>query len=1007
MFNKFKLLFSLIGITFVAAIATGFSMFYLGEGAKDEVIIENSTTTGSDDEVFADNILENYEFGAKRNLNRTYTYIFFPSTLYNEFYHDGITDPEKVFGYNEVVLDDFGIPRTDQNGDVMYNIVTDGRRGVSYQTDNSGKLTGFTSNSTANTYTTYNDLLSRSSYGLNYKTAYYRAADGSGGRDTGVEQPSYNRNDPYIINHPYFGESYVNQNNYHSLNKTDEYFSPIYNNSTYSIDLNFPSAEFHDKNTFMTRPLRSHVEKFIGGSNSSLFDMQRNNNEGYYYRYDEQFQKRRQYRNDRFGFWSTFYDWDYSENIDKKPAELTGGSRYLPIKITVNGNLTPDTLAQILPTLLNASFDNEAYFDSTSNVWTYNSQNNEAYTTAVGGFTAKDIDNIFDIMQNPETYADSNRVIRLYPVFSNGKNTSTQDLSQGARDAIKAEYIYKSDVDTVDKIKVNTKLTYATTTYRSEWDSDYKYTYNYVYHYDVNYAVLKNLELKKDFYESITFYICPSNWNSNKGQHEFEGTWYSQFTITSEKINSFIDRFGEGLYSFYFFIGNNSDHNSKGSLTYNWSHLSNIGEYAVLANSSFTALREKNLLTYTNIVSGDHYKYMSNNNNNPNSHKEQRPIALYLEKVTNMRLVSNIDIKEDGNGSPSYQDWDAIDESIHSGMINADNFVIASGVETYNKDGNGNQIESTKHTITSPYVYIIQNADFRYVNHLYFQIRFSNQYINDSLHVVTNFDDYGNDKNLDGLSIPNNYVSYEVAEGVSLELYSQNTIVGNTSEDMFIQNANATGTIKNSDGSPTTITRQGFKLKDYYSRGVYDIMLVANGSYKRDENNTVRVYNMYINRHTNSFIKLFDGNPGTFEFKVKVSDEITITKTFVSHKQENDDNLIKDEPKDSYTDKPLIWEGQTYLGEMLTTNENDVEDPNVTFLKALNDYFNETTNKKSPGTYPIIDAVTGQTIAYYKYNGDGSGQVFNASGSTDTSPAVDLFMILKNYVLYIGSPVKQ
>lgn len=1006
MFNKFKLLFSLIGITFVAAIATGFSMFYLGEGAKDEVIIENSTTTGSDDEVFADNILENYEFGANRNLNRTYTYIFFPSTLYNEFYHDGITDPENVFGYNEVVLDDFGIPRTDQNGDVMYDIVTDGRRGVSYQTDYLDNLTKFTSNSTANTYTTYNDLLSRSNYGLNYKTEYYRAADGSGGRDTGVEQPSYNRNDPYIINHPNFGESYVKENNYrYSLNKTDEYFSPIYNNSTYSIDLNFPSAEFHDKNTFMTQPLRSHVEKFISGSNSTLFDMQKNTNEGYYYRYDEQFQKRRQYRNDRFGFWSTFYDWDYSKNIDKKPAELTGGSRYLPIKITVNGNLTPDTLAQILPTLLNASFDNEAYFDSTSNVWTYNSQNNEAYTTAVGGFTAKDIDNIFDIMQNPETYADSDRVIRLYPVFSNGKNTSTQDLSQGARDAIKAEYIYKSDVDTVDKIKVNTKLTYATTTYRSKGDSGYKYTYNNGQsHYDVNYAVLKNLELKKGFYESITFYICPSNWNSNKGQHEFEGTWYSQFTITSEQINSFIDRFGEGLYSFYFFIGNNSDHNSQGSSTYSWSHLINIGEYAVLANSSFTALREKNLLTYTDIGGENYYKYMSNNNNNPDSHKQQRPIALCLEKVTNMRLVSNIDIKEDEKGVPTAdQDWDAIDESIHNGMINADNFVIANNVSTYNKENN-NRVNEDK--ITSPYVYIIQNADFRYVNHLYFQIRFSNQYINDSLHVVTNFAEYSDPNSIlydKGLTTPKNYVSYEVAEGVSLELYSQNTIVGDTSDNMFIQNANAKGTIKNSDGSPTTITRQGFKLKDFYSRGVYDIMLVANGSYKRDENNTVRVYNMYINRHTNSFIKLFDGNPGTFKFNGS-----GISETFVSHKKkENDDNLITGEPQESYTDTPLIWEGQTYLGEMLTTNENDVnKEGQVTFLNALNTYFNEATNNKSPGTYPIIDAVTGQTIAYYKYNGDGSGQVFNASGSTDTGAAVDLFMILKNYVLYIGSPVQ-
>ena len=1003
MFNKFKLLFSLIGITFVAAIATGFSMFYLGEGAKDEVIIENSTTTGSDDEVFADNILENYEFGAKRNLNRTYTYIFFPSTLYNEFYHDGITDPENVFGYNEVVLDDFGIPRTDQNGDVMYDIVTDGRRGVSYQRDLLGNVTKFTSNLTNNTYITYNDLLSRSSNGLNYKTAYYWAADGSGGRNTGVEQSSYNRNDPYIINHPNFGESYVNEYNYGRLNKTDEYFSPIYNDSTYSIDLNFPSAEFHDKNTFMTKPLKSHVEKFIDGSNSGLFDMNRNNNEGYYYRYDEQFQKRRQYRNDRFGFWSTFYDWDYSKN-GQKPDSVSSGSRYLPIKITVNGNLTPDTLAEILPTLLNASFDNNAYFDSTSNVWTYNSQNNEAYTTAVGGFTAKDIDNIFDIMQNPANYADSNGVIRLYPVFSNGKNTSTQDLSQGARDAIKAEYIYKSDVDTVDKIKVNTKLTYATTIYRSKTDSAYKYTYNNGQsHYDVNYAVLKNLELKKGFYESITFYICPSNWNSNKGQHEFEGTWYSQFTITSEQINNFIDRFGEGLYSFYFFIGNNSDHNNQGSNYSDFSNLSDIGEYAVLANSSFTALREKNLLTYTDIGSGDHFKYMSNNNNNPDSHKQQRPIALYLEKVTNMRLVSNIDIKEEGNGSPSSnQDWDAIDESIHSGMINADNFVIASGVKTYNKDNNGNQIEPDD--ITSPYVYIIQNADFRYVNHLYFQIRFSNQYINDSLHVVTNFKDYENDPNLVGLTTPKNYVSYEVAEGVTLELYSQNTIVGNTSKDMFIQNANATGTITNSDGSPTTITRQGFKLKDFYSRGVYDIMLVANGSYKRDENNTVRVYNMYINRHTNSFIKLFDGNPGTFKFNGS-----GISETFVSHKkQENDDNLITGEPQESYTDTPLIWEGQTYLGEMLTTNENDVnKEGQVTFLNALNTYFNEATNKKSEGTYPIIDAVTGQTIAYYKYNGNGSGQVFNASGSTDNDKAVDLFMILKNYVLYIGNPVQQ
>lgn len=1002
MFNRFKILLSFVGLTFVAAIATGFSMFYLGEGNKDEVIIENSTEGTQDDEVFADNILENYEFGANRNLNRTYTYIFFPSTLYNEFYHDGITDPENVFGYNEVVLDDFGIPRTDQNGEVMYNIFTDGRRGVSYSTDRDGNITFTSLQDTNNTYHTYNELLMTSTNGLNYKTAYYLApkAGNKGNINVGFDMPSYYSDDPYVINNPEFDSCGVGQ--YDSLEKTSEYLSPIYNHGTYTIDLNFPTEEFHSAS--MTDNLDRQVKKLISGSND-VFKTDPNTNYGYECQYEEQFQKRRQYRNDRFGFWTSFYDWDDTNNKSNIPNNFTGGNRYLPIKITVNGNLTPDTLSEILPTLLNASFDKDGYFDFTSNVWTYNLNNNPTYTTATGGFTAKDVDNIFDIMQNPDSY-DENGVIRLYPVFSNGKNTTTKNLNEGARDAIKAEYVYKDNVPTVEKATINTKLTYSSDTYSHQ---DYSFQHYdgsleswETAYYDVNYAVLKNLELKKNYYESITFYICPSY------DQQFIGTRYQQFTITSNQIDTFIDSYGEGLYTFYLFIGNNSDYNTKDfttQVTRDWQNLSAIGNDAVSADSAFTQLREKNLLSYSDIGSGDYYKYMNNG-----STYQERPIALYLEKVTNMRLVSNIDIKEDKNGVPTAdQDWDAIDESIHNGMINADNFVIASGVKTYNKDNNGNQIEPDD--ITSPYVYIIQNADFRYVNHLYFQIRFSNQYINDSLHVVTNFAEYSDPNSIlydKGLTTPKDYVSYEVANGVTLELYSQNTIVGDTSDNMFIQNANAKGTIKNSDGSTTTIERQGFKLKDFYSRGVYDIMLVANGSYKRDENNTVRVYNMYINRHTNSFIKLFDGNPGTFEFKVKVSDEITITKTFVSHKQSGDTFIDGEDKTQSLADTPLIWEGQTYLGEMLTTNENDVnKEGQVTFLNALNTYFNEATNKKSPGTYPIIDAVTGQTIAYYKYNGDGSGQVFNASGSTDTSPAVDLFMILKNYVLYIGSPVKQ
>ena len=108
MFRKFKGLFTLLAILCVSVVAGGSAYFYFGGKESEERSIDNNVEPPGDNNtsISADNILENYEFG-KPDLNETYTYYFFPSTLYMELYKNG-QNPETVFGYNEVVLNDSG-----------------------------------------------------------------------------------------------------------------------------------------------------------------------------------------------------------------------------------------------------------------------------------------------------------------------------------------------------------------------------------------------------------------------------------------------------------------------------------------------------------------------------------------------------------------------------------------------------------------------------------------------------------------------------------------------------------------------------------------------------------------------------------------------------------------------------------------------------------------------------------------------------------------------------------
>lgn len=762
------------------------------------------------------------------------------------------------------------------------------------------------------------------------------------------------------------------------------YFAYYYDEKYTTVPFNY--KEVTDEETNLTTITFSNTEsgsrKVDGTVTLSVGD------------YSDQIVNRAQYRNDRFGFWTAFYDWDDVNNRNSYNESAHYGSRYLPIKVTVNGNLTPDDMSKVIPSISASTFDKYMWFDYTANIWTYATSSSDLeYSEALDGFTAKDISNIFDIMQHPSKYADDNGVIRLFPVFSNGKNYGSTSASDGGSDGIQASFKYKSKDTSInnDLLPSATKLTYST----NEFYGDDLYGTSNV----VNYAVLKNVELVKGRYDTIEFKITttitPGGWGSE---------WTSAYVFSGDAIDDFIDAYGEGLYTFYLFIGNRASDRSWpsnqafGNTNNGEQFLNSIrnksygsdGSLNTLANKYLMPINEINGSIITEGTSG--FKFLDGDRNSADS----RPIALTIEKVTNLRLVTDIPIIENSDGKPSgNQDWTQIDSSVQAGLINAQNFILADDIyqitETqYNNESlTGGDLGGTTVDSSNPYIYLIQNADFRFVNNLYFQIRFSNQYIKNGMTVKTDYADVSKQD-----KVPPKFLAYKIDKENIIKFKFQDS----GDKDVFIDNTDPIS--GNLNGQ--TVERQGFKLRDYNARGVYDILLISTN----DSASNQQRFNMYINRHTNSFIKLFKGNPGTFKYDVNLGGGIEKEEDFVSHKlpSEAGDEQYQVRSKDS----KLLWNGQTFLGEYLQTStagtgytEEVADAAESTFLDAIKKELG--VQPGSDKIYPIYDAVTKKEIAYYN---SGVGRLFTSDGSTaDNSLSLNLFTIMKNYVLYIGNSV--
>lgn len=909
LFRKFKLLSFLGILVLVAAVTSGFSYWVFTDSSSTDST--NQSVSGGDENhpAQSDGIFENYSF-SKGELGDKYEFYFFPSTLYLELYSDSDVNkhPEDVFGYNEVQLDDNGNAIINDNGLAKYEVIGDDieeeehRKGLNNQIK------------TYYDFLTNNDVINDERYYLN--------------------------KDAQINGYQLFESYDMDNKDFVSKNPSYKYaFSPVYEQDP-------------DGRLGINMDLESAFDEI---SNTDT---------------DNMYGKRRQYRNDRLGFWHGLYDLDDPNNIGVEKNQGYG-SRYLPIKLTVTGSLNPNQLKHVLPPVMTSASDAKSYFNFYSNVWVYaDPETGKApYTTSKDGFTNKAQDSIFDIMKNPSLYATQEtrdgttvNVIRLYPLFSSGSN----DIGDEGLDFVRVAYDYYDNYSGLDKIIAETPMTYSTD------------QINLSYNRMLKYLILNNVYLESGKYKSIQFNIGIRGLGGSYQSHKLASQSSNDSgTIYEGAIDEIISIYGEGYYTFYMvlkyprrynvsmrgeFVGEIKDDitNSKGD-----------GEDGTF----FKTLNRKNLIYSSTTSSGLKFSstysaYSSNTdstfcdiNYQQKDHYSYRPALLMFEKVTSLKMITNVPIPDNNNFT-----WSEIDDTINSVYDTSKTLINASGVykatpDDFNNDGaTFSPAGKTDLTLNNPYIYVIQNVDFRYVNSLYFQIRLGDHYVNDAMTIVT--------------KVPEDqdqYIAFKYGkdqDGKDLyTIFASQSSLFPSEDNYFIKNAIRTS----KDGAQ----REGLKLKDTYAKGVYDIMLV--GSSVADNKYT---FYMYINRHKLDFIKIFDKYPGM----TNVINGVPYDANFVNH-------------YNSSAEANLIWQNNFYIGEVLTSSSmgsKGVGSEKVTILNAIETSIETSIGPNTTDLFALKDAVTQQAIAYYK-----NGVLYGTNGNTSDGKPIDLFTLLKNYVLYI------
>ena len=992
MFRKFRLAIFLGILVLVAAVASGVSYWVF----DDANAVYNSAVdvggSGGKDNASTDKIYENYSF-SQTNQSDEYTFYFFPSTLYLEFDSSFGTQvkPEDVFGYNEVLFNDRGEILTNENGDPSYDVVKSSRTMyLVYRQSRSCEQNWlppwnwyWTTDWSSPVFDSYYTEDPSENYAVYDEGLYFtqEEADKKPGRNQ--EQTGYTivKCDSYydLLNTGLNG-----YNNYYlSKSSADgsEHGYPRFNGSTSEI----LSPIYNDPRLESDNPYKSLELTLVNYRNESV-DNDNNWNGNH-----------RQYRNDRFGYWNTFYDLDDPNNKDysnnNNPTDGKG-SRYLPIKITVNGSLSPELMRAVIPSPMSSMCNKASYYYFYSNCRVYVDEDNETnsrpYSKALDGFNSNSQSNIFDVMQNPSRYAvqetnengETENVIRLYPVYSSGKKRSQDEgdgidfgLTETPNDQLRANFTYTNDFKSsnpLESVIAETMLTF----------SDEIITYNKGN--VLTYAILNNVNLsQKDKYEEITITLCTYNGSEHSGGSTIA------YTLNKETLNSLIDVYGTGNYNFYVFVRRQNDFGSSLNVLVGQEAGKEIKNYFTNNLTStdspflnneydkgyFESLNKKNLIyfPYLNNDGNLNVSYSGNADKNVHESTIDRPLLFTFEKVSDLKMITDIpldNLTTGGNGiyTGDFSWENDIDPYISEEYHNTQNMIVADGVYNVSKYFTDEKNDYNDGYVTvgpslpadnypelssdNPYIYVLQNVDFRYVNSLFFQIRLGDKYVQNAMDINVNL---SNQKD-----VPQ-YIAYESGRDKGKPTYSyfasQSALFPDNEEEYFIQKASVT----DSNG----VTREGLKLKDYYAKGLYDIMLVATSS----ENNKFKC-NLYLKRHKNDFIKILDSKPDSISDIPGVEG---VDSKFVNH----------------YDDNKIIWESNFYIGDSLTSGS--LSNKGQSIYKLFYENYNDGQ------LYGLYDSTTDEPIAFFQ-----NGTFYSAEGSTDRADKeINFFILLKNYVLYV------